>query len=355
VILRLLKNIYLDSDRDATTVCTVPYNKSLSVCITHNINFRKALDESVDFAREEKKLGIHSTYFIQTKYIRDRSASVFNTIEDFNKLRELFSLGMDLQSNSVSGSPLFDQFEQGSGQEVYPDYRPYVMAWDKTYKGTVFGEMRVSRFLIDHFVPVNNSMCFRSSHLYTPFTYPQSLLATGYRFSSSVSANGSLTHLPFQMNYNREYDSEVEAFEFPMTDDDEIPPYTFDRAESAIRLAKKISRYGGCFIGQVHPNSIGLKVEKAFIAKMGDNAWYGTIRDFGLWWAARNEVTIDISKEGGRRVVIVNVPKRMEGLAIMLPIRSTPVSVDGGGKYSVDGKLIIFELAEGVIRIALDN
>ena len=76
---------------------------------------------------------------------------------------------------------------------------------------------------------------------------------------------------------------------------------------------------------------------------------------FGLWWAARNEVTIDISKEGGRRVVIVNVPKRMEGLAIMLPIRSTPVSVDGGGKYSVDGKLIIFELAEGVIRIALDN
>ena len=47
---------------------------------------------------------------------------------------------------------------------------------------------------------------------------------------------------------------------------------------------------------------------------------YGTIRDFGLWWAARNEVTIDISKEGGRRVVIVNVPKRMEGLAIMLSL-----------------------------------
>ena len=33
----------------------------------------------------------------------------------------------------------------------------------------------------------------------------------------------------------------------------------------------------------------------------------------------------------------------------MLPIRSTPVAVTGGGKYSVDGKLIIFELAEGTI------
>lgn len=355
VILRLLKNIYRDSDRDASTICTVPYNKDLSVCITHNINFKKAMDEAVGFAKEEKKMGIHSTYFIQTKYIRDRSSAIFSSNDDFKKLRDLFALGMDLQSNSVSGSPLFDQFEQGTGDEVYPDYRPYVMAWDKTYKGSIYGEMRVSRFLIDHFVPVNNSMCFRSTHLYTPFTYPQSLLATGYRFSSSVSANASLTHLPFQMNYNREYDTEVEAFEFPITDDDEIPPYTLNRAASAIRLAKKIARYGGCFIGQVHPNSMGLQVEKAFIDKIGESAWYGTIRDFGLWWAARNEVTLDITREGGRRVVTVNVPKRMEGLAIMLPLRSTPVAVEGGGKYSVDGKLIIFELAEGPIKITLDN
>ena len=45
----------------------------------------------------------------------------------------------------------------------------------------------------------------------------------------------------------------------------------------------------------------------------------------------------------------------MEGLAIMLPIRSTPVAVENGGKYFNDGKLIIFEIAEGTIRITLDN
>lgn len=38
---------------------------------------------------------------------------------------------MDIQSNTVSGSPLFDQFEQGTGDEVYPDYRPYVIAYEK--------------------------------------------------------------------------------------------------------------------------------------------------------------------------------------------------------------------------------
>jgi hypothetical protein len=45
----------------------------------------------------------------------------------------------------------------------------------------------------------------------------------------------------------------------------------------------------------------------------------------------------------------------MEGLAVMLPIRSTPIAVSGGGKYSVDGKLIIFEIAEGIIKVTLDN
>lgn len=355
VVLRLIKNIYLQGDRDASYICTVPYNKSLSVCITHNINFAKALDNAVVFAKEEKKMNIHSTYFIQTKYINDRHDRIFNSVDDFKKLRMISQAGMDLQSNSVSGSPLFDQFPQGTGDEVYPSYHPYVMAWEKTYHGTIFGEMRVSRFLIDRFVPGNITTAFRSSYLYTPFTYPQSLLASGYRFSSSVPANAALTHFPFQLNYNREYDSEVQAFEFPVTDDDEIPPFTVDRAKNAIALAKKIARYGGCFIGQVHPNSTGLMVEKKFIAAIKDEAWIGTLNDFGLWWAARNEVTLDVNYFNDKRVVTVSVPKRMEGLAIMLPLRSTPVSVEGGGKYSVDGKLIIFELAEGVIRITLNN
>ncbi len=355
VLLRLIKNIYIASSRDAAYVCTVPYNKDLSVCITHNINFKKALDQAPAFAQKEKEAGIHSTYFVQTKYIRDKREGILFSNESVNNLKQIANSGMDIQSNTVSGSPLFDQFEQGTGDEVYPDYRPYVIAYEKTYHGTIFGEMRVSRYLLDHFIPGNNTSAFRTSYSYVPFTYPQSLAESGYRFSSSVPANLALTHFPFQMNFNREYDTEIEAFEIPVTDDDELPPFDFSRKTSAIKLAKKIAKYGGCYIGQVHPNEIGWQIEKEFVKAMKDIAWIGTFRDFSLWWAARNEVTIDISNVGGNRVVTVNVPKRMEGLAIMLPLRSTPVSIEGGGKYSVDGKLVIFELAEGNIRIVLNN
>ena len=104
-------------------------------------------------------------------------------------------------------------------------------------------------------------------------------MATGYRFSSSVPANAALTHLPFQLNYNREYDTEVEAYEFPVTDDDEVPPFTLDRAKNAIALARNIGRYGGCYIGQVHPNAYGLMVEKEFVNALKDEAWFGTIND----------------------------------------------------------------------------
>ncbi|MBP6532844.1 MAG: hypothetical protein KA285_06140, partial [Bacteroidia bacterium] len=128
VLLRLIKNIYIASSRDAAYICTVPYNKDLSVCITHNINFNKALAQAPEFAKKEKEAGIRSTFFIQTKYIRDRHDGILFSNDDINKLKQIAGTGMDIQSNTVSGSPLFDQFDQGTGDEVYPNYHPYVMA-----------------------------------------------------------------------------------------------------------------------------------------------------------------------------------------------------------------------------------
>lgn len=356
VMLRLLKNIYTDDEPDAAFACTVPYNKELSVVITHNINYKQALDKSLELARLEKSAGIRTSYFIQTKYIKDRQKAIFSSAKDFEKIGELATLGMDLQSNSVSGSYYFDQFEQGSGNEVYPSYRPYALAFEKTYGGSIFGEMRVSRFLIDKFAKTTNALAFRSAYQYIPFTYPQSLLSSGYRFGSTIPANMALTHFPVQMTYSREYDQELEAFEFPITDDDELPPFDVNhRTKKALELANRIARYGGCYIGQVHPSAKGWQVEKEFISALKNRAWFGAMGDFGLWWTARNAVTIDVRHEAEKRVVLVNVPKRMEGLALMMPLRSTPVAVEGGGAHSIDGKLIIFEIAEGPIRITLDN
>src|SRR5205085_5614022 len=69
VLLRFIRNIYLASDKDAVIIQSVPYNKNLSVILTHNINTESSLDNALLLADEERLLGLHSTYFIQTKYI----------------------------------------------------------------------------------------------------------------------------------------------------------------------------------------------------------------------------------------------------------------------------------------------
>nr|AIA18270.1 hypothetical protein [uncultured bacterium] len=144
-------------------------------------------------------------------------------------------------------------------------------------------------------------------------------------------------------------------FAFPVTEDDEFPPFSYERLQPALDLARKIGRYGGCFVGQVHTSSLGRRIEKEFVHALKDEAWFGSLKDFGDWWVGRNLVTADVLHENGKRIVVLNIPRRMEGLAVMLPIRSTPVTVENGGRYFNDGKLIIFEIAEGTIRITLDN
>jgi len=40
---------------------------------------------------------------------------------------------------------------------------------------------------------------FRPGHLSYPFALPQALQATGFAFSSSVTAGNALSHLPFRL------------------------------------------------------------------------------------------------------------------------------------------------------------
>jgi hypothetical protein len=356
VMMRLIKNIYLQYDRQSVIIQTVPYDKSLSIIITHNIDFKGSMAASIKLAQTERSMGLHSTYFTQTRYIKDYRPRLINSTNDLKELNKLVATGHEVASNTVSGSPLFDQFEQGTGKEQYPNYRPYVMAPEKTYKGTIFGEMRISKYLIDQFVTNQTVGSFRSNYCYTPYSLPQSMIACGYRFSSSIPANSTLSHFPLQLNYNKEYDMETEVFELPITDDDNIPPYHGQRLQSAIALAKKIATYGGCYIAQVHANPLSTAALPKFYKAMKDQAWFGTLRDFGEWWIARNEVTLDVDGPVGNRTVLLNVPKRMEGLALRLPWRSSVKAVEPEGiKYFQDGRQIIFELAEGTIKIHLNN
>jgi hypothetical protein len=321
VVLRLMQHLYVEGDPTAVTLGTTPFGKALVVIVTHDIDYTLSMKNAVAYAEVERGYGFAGTYFIQTKYVRDWNDDIFFNPAGVAYLKQLQKLGMELGSHSVSHSETFSRFPPGQGDERYPAYRPFVKEQFVTFNGTVLGELRVSRFLLEHFLPGQRIVSFRPGHLQYPFSLPEALAATGYRFSSTITANTALTHLPFQLNHLRGHQAEVEVYEFPITVEDELTPPLLERLPQALKLARKLSRYGGLFVLLIHPDVVGQKLEfeRRFIEAVRDDAWLGSLEEFGTWWAARDVIELDSSVQGHRQTVHVKAPIPLAGLTITVP------------------------------------
>lgn len=334
VWLRLLKSIYRTAQDGAVTLGTVPFGKSLSVMLTHDVDFTQSIKNAVDYAEYENSQGLVGTYFIQVKYIRDYNDDIFFNDEGVRYLARLAELGMELGSHTIAHSKVFNQFPMGTGREAYPAYAPFVKDRTTALNASILGELRVSKFLIDHFSG-QSIVSFRPGELSNPFGLPQALLAEGYRFSSTATANNSLTHLPYQLNYDRSTDSEVELFEFPVTIEDEELPKMGDRLPEALEVARQISRYGGSMVVLIHPNILDHKLafEKGFVEGVRPYAWFGSVQEFGRWWAARNQVKLDVAQEATSLTVTIVTHESVDGLTLEIPsgwrLSSTGSSLQG--------------------------
>jgi peptidoglycan/xylan/chitin deacetylase (PgdA/CDA1 family) len=327
ILLRLVASIYRQGEDRAVTLSPVPDGKKLAVMITHDIDYTRSLANAVNYAAFEREAGIRATYFMQAKYIRDYNDDIILNGESPTYLKQLYDLGMEIGSHTVSHSRVFADFPMGDGTETYPAYRPFVENKETTSGGTIFGELRVSRFLLEHLVPGLYIESFRPGYLANPYGLPQALAATDYRFSSSVTANDSLTHLPFQLDYARETMQEVPVFEFPVSLSDG-PGLLTDKLPDGAALARRIARRSGIFVVLIHPDTVEPKLgfEKDFVANVKDFSWFGTISEFGRWWAARNALLVDSAWEGGKLIVRIRGPMPIEGLTLTPPagLRAEP-------------------------------
>lgn len=345
VWLRLLKGMYQAGEPNAVTIGTVPFGKSLSVMFTHDVDFTQSMANSVAYAEFERSKGLTGTYFIQAKYIRDYNDDIFFDEQGVRHLARLADLGMELASHTVAHSVSFNSFPMGTGEEQYPGYRPFVKTRSKAYGATILGELRVSKFLIDRLGGGPAMVSFRPGELSNPFSLPQALVATGFRYSSAATANNSLTHLPYQLTYDRLSESEVDVFEFPVTiEDEELPPMG-ERIPQALVLAKQIARYGGTVVVLIHPNILGhkLEFEKQFYEAVKDWAWFGSMREFGDWWSARNVLHVDVAGKADRRMVSINAPRRISGVTVEVPIGWTLLPEEG---VAQDGRTVILGVVE---------
>lgn len=350
VWLRLLKRMYQIGEPNAVTVGTVPFGRSLSVMFTHDVDFTQSMANAVAYAEFERSKGVTGTYFVQAKYVRDYNDDIFFDDQGVRHLTTLAELGMELASHTVAHSGSFSTFPMGTGEEQYPGYRPFVKTRTKAYGATILGELRVSKFLIDRLGGGPAMVSFRPGELSNPFALPQALVATGFRYSSAATANNSLTHLPYQMTYDRLSESEVDIFEFPVTIEDEELPAMGERVPQAVILAKQIARYGGSVVVLIHPNILGhkLEFERQFYEAVKDWAWFGSMREFGDWWAARNALHVEVDADGDGITVSINAPRRISGVTLEVPA-GWVILPQGGVKQ--EGRAIIVDAVEGARQL----
>jgi hypothetical protein len=357
VFLRLLKQIYVTAQKDAFVLSSTPFGKDLSVLLTHDIDSSFALKNALAYAEFEKSQGIKATYFVQTKYVRDWNDDCFFDDAGAGIVKELELSGAEVASHSVAHAQAFNGFALGNGAEQYPSYMPFVKSRNECENGTVLGELRVSRFLLESFLPQKRVVSFRPGHLKNPFTLPEALAATGYLYSSSTTANDSLTHLPFRLNYGRASAAETSIFEFPVTVEDEENPPMLKRLAGAVALAQKLKRYGALFTILIHPDVLGQKMEfeKGFVEAMASSAWFGTIRDFGDFWSARDQVEVDVQTAGGKTTLKLSAKKPISGLTLEVPTGLMFSGSAGDIQVTQQGAKLVVMRLNGIANLEFTN
>nr|WP_272889337.1 polysaccharide deacetylase family protein [Stutzerimonas stutzeri] len=355
VWLRWIRELYRQREPLAITLDTAPQGKQLAAAVTFDVDYVDSMEHLLAYRDLLQRQQVPGTFFIQTKYYRDYQDEGFFNDRTLEMIDELRRSGMEIASHSVSHTDMYASVPLGDGSERYPDYQPRVKAHGDTRNATVLGELRVSKFLLEDQSDAE-VVSFRPGYLATPPGLPQAMEASGYRFGSSETAGNVTTHLPYRSNHDRRYERETSVFEFPITVEDEIAPAMDLRTDEAVTLAQQIATYGGSFVILVHPNEVDHKYRflEDVIPRLKPFAWFGTLAQLGQWWAARDQLSLDVERDGSTLVVSLTAIEPISGISMQLPAEASVRDIEQIGSLLEGNRLLINHLPAGTTTIRLD-
>ena len=351
----------------AVRLRTAPGGYDVPVLLTHDDPLTD-VEVTARFAASARERDVDATYFVLPKYNVpefDDDAFLFHTVAGVpvsEWLRDVQArYGHDLESHSVSHAPDFEEpahWPMGDGEETFQGYYPHFVCEPpppgeacedhprvrrcvlehgacglrRTVGGSVMGELRVSRFLVEE-VSARPVTAFRPGFLFWPHNLNEAMAAAGYRYSSIGTCNTALTHLPYQLKHGKG-SAEVDVYEFCLTSDDQAAPLSDDdspggRLHQALDVVHRLARYGGVFVQLIHPDDTwsswqeNLRFQEAFIDRVRavpDLATFMTVAGFGDFWRARDHVLVQVDRRDRNTLrVRLTSPHPVEGLSLDVP------------------------------------
>lgn len=339
----LLRGLYEENVHPFLLVHTVPEGKETGLCLSHDVDARESFPNSLAFAKMEAGLGVHSTFFVTTKYFLDDTDIGYYTPERVKWIRQVKELGFEVASHSVSHSLRFEQFPVGSADVNPTNYNPS--------HPTLFGEVSVSKQMLDRDLQ-QQTAGFRSGYLIYPNDLLGVLETSGYSFDSSVSAQWVLTNYPYFGFRKRSLDSEhSQIVVVPVALDDsrgELAIREFLTAETeqeALRIWTDVIRANAennaitCLL--IHPTNITYKLEterRLIEANRGSETWIGDVGTVARFWRGRAQLRPSLRKQkDGKEAIILNLKQAdlPSGQALVIEARqgtAVPQVLDAGGE-----------------------
>jgi hypothetical protein len=343
VWLLLLRAWYETSEPQAVRLATIPGGNLSVVMLSHDVDWEYSFTPALAFAEEETTFHTRSTFFIQTKFVSDANSHAFFFGNDLDVSRRLFSGGSSIGSHSIIHSRGFNKFELGTGTEEYPSYQPRGTGFDTSTSGSVFGEVRVSKQLLDGQISGQNTDFFRAGHLRVPPALPEALQRTGYRFDSSFTADDVLSNFPYALRLGLLFEEDSGIYEFPVTIDDSDDPPLAQRLDKALDVIRANAENGAPNVILIHTTEAEgrLQSEEAILRQLPEGVTATDMESFARFWRARDRLQwmVRMTNDKSAEELDVASDEGIDGLTI--EFQRDIDQLNGDGKVLPDRRRIL--------------
>ena len=258
--------------------------------------------------------------------------------------------GQRLKTAFTASRRGFNKFELGSGHETYATYRPRGLGFDTASGATVFGEVRVSKELLDGEIPGQDTIFFRAGHLRVPVSMPEALERSGYQFDSSFTADDVLSNFPYALPWGLGFDEDSQIYEFPVTIEDEESPGFAKRVPQALEVILANAENAAVSVLLVHSNESAQKVaaEQELLRQLPRDIGKTDMLSFAKFWRARDRLNWSLTQGSMPSDVVLQVSteESVDGLTFEF---QRPISaVSNGATLSPDNHHVVLpELKAG--------
>jgi hypothetical protein len=352
VWLLVLRAWYEAYGQDWVRLATIPGGQCSALLLSHDVDWENSFVPGLDFARIEKANQANSTFFIQTKYVDDTNSKAFFFAPQLDILRQLKVGGSTVGSHSIIHSRGFNKFELGSGHETYPSYQPRGLGFDTASGATVFGEVRVSKELLDGEIPAQDTIFFRAGHLRVPVSLPEALERSGYQFDSSFTADDVLSNFPYALPRNLGFEEDSEIYEFPVTIEDEESPGFAKRVPQALQVILANAENGAVSVVLIHSNESTLKAaaEQDLLRQLPPDIIKTDMLTFAKFWRARDRLQWSLTATSVPTEAVLQVKSEEPVIGLTFEFQRPIATVTGGASMFPDNRhLVLPELSPGHI------